>query len=96
MHSAHAEQDNYSQSRLNCRFVDPVLECSRTNKYAALLHSVSPEKYSMDLFRNSSKSVFGDVDPVLECSRTNKYAALLHSVSPSQNSDFEGFERGPI
>ncbi|MDR0625471.1 MAG: hypothetical protein LBF72_03470 [Holosporales bacterium] len=26
----------------------------------------------------------------------HKYAALLCSVSPSQNSDFEGFERGPL
>jgi hypothetical protein len=43
-----------------------------------------------------SKSVFGYVDPVLECSRTSEYAPLLCSVSPSQNSDFEGFERGPI
>jgi IS5 family transposase len=43
-----------------------------------------------------SKSVFGDVDPVLECSRTSKYAQLLCSVSPSQNSAFEGFERGPF
>ncbi|MDR0625025.1 MAG: hypothetical protein LBF72_01045 [Holosporales bacterium] len=32
----------------------------------------------------------------LECSRTSKYAPLLCSVSPSQNSDFEGFERGPL
>jgi hypothetical protein len=50
----------------------------------------------MDLFPNSSKSVFRYVDPVLECSRTSRYAPLLCSVSPSQNSDFEGFERGPI
>ncbi|MDR0625151.1 MAG: hypothetical protein LBF72_01745 [Holosporales bacterium] len=49
----------------------------------------------MDLFPNSSKSVFGYVDPVRN-SRTSKYAALLCSVSPSQNSDFEGFERGPL
>ncbi|MDR0624841.1 MAG: hypothetical protein LBF72_00030 [Holosporales bacterium] len=43
-----------------------------------------------------SKSVFGYADPVFECSRTSKYAPLLCSVSPSQNSDFEGFERGPV
>ncbi|MDR0625183.1 MAG: hypothetical protein LBF72_01910, partial [Holosporales bacterium] len=47
------------------------------------------------LFPNSSKSVFGYVDPVRN-SRTSKYAPLLCSVSPSQNSDFEGFEGGPM
>ncbi|MDR0625257.1 MAG: hypothetical protein LBF72_02305, partial [Holosporales bacterium] len=40
-------------------------------------------------------SVFGYVDPVRN-SRTSKYAPLLCSVSPSQNSAFEGFERGPV
>ncbi|MDR0625148.1 MAG: hypothetical protein LBF72_01730 [Holosporales bacterium] len=49
----------------------------------------------MDLFPNSSKSVFVYVDPVRN-SRTSRYAPLLCSVSPSQNSDFEGFERGPL
>ncbi|MDR0625077.1 MAG: hypothetical protein LBF72_01325, partial [Holosporales bacterium] len=29
-------------------------------------------------------------------SRTSKYAPLLCSVSTSQNSEFEGFERGPL
>ncbi|MDR0624880.1 MAG: hypothetical protein LBF72_00240 [Holosporales bacterium] len=49
----------------------------------------------MDLFPNSSKSVFGYVDPVRN-SRTSKYAPLLCSVSPSKNSDFKCFERGPV
>jgi endonuclease III len=72
------------------------LGLSQTAKQKSDEDCVKQAEMKMDLFPNSSKSVFEYVDPVLECSRTSKYAPLLCSVSPSQNSDFEGFERGPM